>query len=112
MAEWWQDANRNERCQFIASLKLAGAIEPQRDTLGDRAVDAILSALYAAPSRLTIAPLQDLFGWKERVNTPGTVDAINWKWRLPFALDRLPDNSELSARIAALHAIASRTRRI
>jgi 4-alpha-glucanotransferase len=112
MAEWWRDASMDERQKFVTSLKLASAIDPRRDTLGDRGVDAILGSLYAAPSRLTIAPIQDLFEWKERVNKPGTIDATNWKWRLPFPLDRLPDNSDLSARIAALRAIASRTRRI
>ncbi len=112
MAEWWRESSADERCQFVVSLKLAGAIDPRRDTLDDRAVDAILGSLYAAPSRLTIAPVQDLFGWDARINTPGSVDAANWKWRLPFALDRSHEKSDLAPRIAALRAIASRTRRI
>ena len=112
MTEWWREANADERCKFAASLNLAGAIDPRRDILDDRAIDAILGSLYAAPSRLTIAPVQDLFGWDARINTPGIVDAVNWKWRLPFALDRFRDNSDLARRVAALRAIASRTHRI
>jgi 4-alpha-glucanotransferase len=111
MAEWWREASADERRQFVVSLKLEGAIDPARKSLDDRAIDAILGALYAAPSRLTIAPVQDLFGWDTRINVPGTVGALNWKWRLPFALDRTQDRSDLRLRIAALRAIASRTRR-
>jgi 4-alpha-glucanotransferase len=112
MAEWWREASADERRQFVVSLKLAGAIDPRRNMLDDRATDAILGSLYASPSRLAIAPVQDLFGWDARINTPGIVDAINWKWRLPFALDRSHDKSNLAPRIAALRMIALRTRRI
>ncbi len=111
MAEWWREAGADERIQFVTSLKLEGALDARRKTLDHRAIDAILGALYAAPSRLTIAPIQDLFGWEERINTPGTVDASNWKWRLPFALDRLRKNLAVVQRCAALRAIASRTHR-
>ncbi len=112
MAQWWREASADERRQFTSSLKLADAIDPRRNALDDRAIDAILGKLYAAPSRLTITPVQDLFGWDERINTPGTVDGLNWKWRLPFALDRPHDESGLAPRIAALSAIATRTRRL
>jgi 4-alpha-glucanotransferase len=112
MAEWWRAAGADECRQFVVSLKLAGGVDPRLKTLDDRAIDAILGALYAAPSRLTIAPVQDLFGWNARINTPGTVNAANWKWRLPFALDRSHDKSDLAPRIAALRAIATRTRRL
>ena len=111
MVEWWRDASAVERRQFVASLALNGAIDPQRNELDSRAVDAILASLYAAPSRIAIAPVQDLFGWDARINTPGTVNETNWKWRLPFALDRFGDNSALVQRAAALRAIASRTGR-
>ena len=110
-AEWWRDASADERIQFVTSLRLEGTLDPRRKTLDHRAIDAILESLYAAPSCLTIAPMQDLFGWEERINTPGTTDASNWKWRLPFALDRLQENSAILQRCAALRAIASRTRR-
>jgi 4-alpha-glucanotransferase len=112
MTEWWREASADERCQFVVSLKLTGAIDPRRAVLDHRALDAILGSLYAAPSCLAIAPMQDLLGWETRINTPGTVNAINWKWRLPFALDRSHEVAGLAPRIAALRAIASRTGRI
>ena len=44
---------------------------------------AVLRALLSAGSCLTLIPLQDVFGWAERINTPAVVDEINWTWRLP-----------------------------
>ena len=111
MSEWWRDASAEERQQFVTSLALEGTLDRRRKTLDHRGIDAILGSLYAAPSRLTIAPIQDLFGWEERMNTPGTVDDSNWKWRLPFALDRLQESSAVLQRCGALRAIASRCRR-
>jgi 4-alpha-glucanotransferase len=111
MAEWWSGASVAERNQFVSSLGLDGAIDVRRDALGE-ATGAIIAALYGAPSRIVIAPVQDLFGWDARVNVPGTVSATNWKWRLPFTLDGPQKDPKLTAQINALLAIASRTRRI
>jgi 4-alpha-glucanotransferase len=111
MVEWWREARADERSQFVESLGLEAAIDPLRNDLDDGAIDAIISTLYTAPSRIAIAPVQDLFGWDARINTPGTVNEANWKWRLPFNLDRLPADSEVVRRSATLRRIASRTRR-
>ena len=46
-----------------------------------------LQSLLSAGSRLTLIPLQDVFGWTERINTPAVVDEINWTWRLPWPVD-------------------------
>ena len=32
-------------------------------------------------------PMQDLFGWRDRINTPATVGPHNWTWRLPWPID-------------------------
>lgn len=48
---------------------------------------ATLRSLLSAGSRLTLIPLQDVFGWSERINTPAVVDDINWTWRLPWPVD-------------------------
>ncbi len=39
---------------------------------------------WASPSRLSIAPLQDVLGLggDARVNTPGTMGPMNWSWRV------------------------------
>jgi 4-alpha-glucanotransferase len=111
MAEWWRAAAKDERLQFVKSLGGNG-INVKRDDLDERAIDAIIGSLYSAPSRIAITPVQDLFGWNARINTPGTVNDANWKWRLPFSLDRFAHDSKIARRAAALRAIAARSGRI
>ena len=53
-------------------------------------------------SRLTIFPMQDLFGWRARINTPAQVDDENWTWRLPWPVDRLGEVSEARTRAAII----------
>ncbi len=106
MAEWWRAACSDERKQFVTAFALGGDVDVKRDALDDRAVEAIIGALYTAPSQIAIAPLQDLFGWDSRINIPGTMNDANWKWRLPFALEDGQKSTKLRSRIEALHAIA------
>jgi 4-alpha-glucanotransferase len=52
-----------------------------------------LQALLLSGSRLTLIPLQDVFGWRERINTPAVVDEINWTWRLPWPVNTWLDDA-------------------
>ena len=61
------------------------AAMPEASTAAAR--DAIVRSLLAAGSFLTLLPLQDVFGWTDRINTPAVVDDINWTWRLPWPVD-------------------------
>lgn len=69
---------------------LAGTDEGRTDE--QRA--AILQALLSSGSCLTLIPLQDVFGWTERINTPAVVDEINWTWRLPWPVDTWLDGPQ------------------
>ena len=40
--------------------------------------DAILEALFASGSALLLLLVQDVFGWRERVNEPAHVNDDNW----------------------------------
>ncbi len=62
------------------------AATPEGATEEQRA--AIVQSLLSAGSCLTLIPLQDVFGWTDRINTPAVVDEINWTWRLPWPVDR------------------------
>jgi 4-alpha-glucanotransferase len=39
-------------------------------------------------------PVQDIFGWRDRVNLPASMDDKNWTYRLPWPSDRLDDQRE------------------
>jgi len=69
--------------------------------------DVLLELLFASGSKLLILPMQDIFGWTDRVNVPARVDGENWTYRLPWAVDRLADEPDASERAATLRQWAA-----
>ena len=64
--------------------------------------EALLEALFASGSDLLILPIQDVFGWRDRINQPATVGDDNWTWRLPWPVERMwtePEAIEVAARL-------------
>jgi 4-alpha-glucanotransferase len=103
MVVWWEEASREERGAVLA-------IPSVRDRLTDEdrawveapglphAIhEALLETLYASGSNTLILPIQDIFGWRGRINQPATVSDANWTWRLPWPLDRLSTEPEAMA---------------
>ena len=108
VAEWWDAADPGERglaCE-IPAFQTAGCLPDE--PFSPRVRDAVLSALYSSGSDLLILPVQDVFGWRERVNTPALVSASNWTWRLPFPVDALGDRPEARERAAFLGRLSER----
>jgi 4-alpha-glucanotransferase len=56
-------------------------------------------------------PLQDVFGWRERVNTP-IVSDDNWTWRLPYAVESLIADPEAIERARFVHGLAGASGRL
>jgi 4-alpha-glucanotransferase len=59
--------------------------------------DAMLAALFASGSNLLILPVQDVFGWSDRINQPATVSEANWTWRLKWPVEELASQPEAQA---------------
>jgi 4-alpha-glucanotransferase len=81
------------------------------DGLTDEQRAVTLQSLLSAGSRLTLIPLQDVFGWTERINTPAVVDEINWTWRLPWPVDTWLDDArtvDAADRLRAWTRVANR----
>jgi 4-alpha-glucanotransferase len=74
--------------------------------------ETLLQALYASGADLVIVPVQDVFGWRERINQPATVGSENWTWRLPWPSDRLTTEPDAIAGADRLKQWAERHRRI
>jgi 4-alpha-glucanotransferase len=100
MIVWWETAPEDERRKVNAiptvqrisgGSSLLGANEPQV-----RAV--LLETLYASASELLLLPLQDVFGWRDRINEPATVTEANWTFRLPWPSDHLESVPEARER--------------
>jgi 4-alpha-glucanotransferase len=84
LAEWWEELTESERLEL---MRLAGGSgEATKSALPRRAV---LDRLYRSKSRYVIPPIQDLFGWRERINLPGVIGEDNWTFRLPLSVDKL-----------------------
>ena len=111
LAEWWEAAPADERAQMLSLLALAPASPGDPEIAFDAVRDAMLAALYAAPSRIVMIPIQDLFGWRERINFPGTVGPANWSWRLPLAIEDIVHDPVLAARLTQLREMAMRAGR-
>jgi 4-alpha-glucanotransferase len=111
-AEWWDAAPFDERrrvCE-IPALRNAGC--SPAEPFSPKVRDALLDALYSSGSDLLILPVQDIFGWSDRVNTPAVVSDANWTWRLPFPVDAIDDLPEAQERAVFLRRLATTHGRI
>jgi len=80
--------------------------------LSEEHIKLIIENLFKSNSLLAILPLQDFMALLQkfipqnpdvdRINTPGTVGAENWSWRMPCLLEELLDETELNKRIEGL----------
>jgi 4-alpha-glucanotransferase len=89
MAEWWDTADDDERRALVElpSLKADG-VQPEQP-FSDRVRDTLLETLMGSGSGLLVLPVQDIFGWRDRINVPAVVSDRNWSWRLPTPVEDL-----------------------
>jgi 4-alpha-glucanotransferase len=106
LVEWLEvlSAQDRERLLAMPSVRAHLSAPPERDASADDAVlVALLRALLNATSALAIIAVQDVFGWRDRINTPAVVDDENWTWRLPWRVDELSDHPIAAVRARQLH---------
>ena len=107
LAGWWTEASREER-QAIAQL--AGLATPEQPWSAD-VHERLLSCLYRAGSSELFLPLQDVFGWSDRINVPATVGDHNWTWRMPWPVDEINEQKEGARQGSLCRALGSRSSR-
>src|SRR5687768_6235902 len=93
LAVWWESLTPVER-------KRLGSDVPHYDA---SVRDRILELLYNAGSNLVLVPIQDAFGWRDRINLPATISDENWTYVLPWPSDTAavqPDAVECANRLA------------
>jgi 4-alpha-glucanotransferase len=115
MAIWWENALPDERAAVLEIPSIAERLtDSERSLLLERADlsrplrDALLESLFASGSNLLILPVQDVFGWRDRINRPATVGDDNWTWRMPWMVDRLSTEPQASAVANQLRAWSER----
>jgi 4-alpha-glucanotransferase len=113
LCTWWSTTSDEERVAFMQVVEAVPGADPSSPppAWSDALRDRFLRAAYVAGSTDLFMPFQDLFGWADRINVPGTVGPHNWTWCLPWPVDRLRDLPEARERVAFLRRLAMETRR-
>jgi 4-alpha-glucanotransferase len=96
MVVWWESAPRAEResvldirCIHSRLSEEDRALALARESMTRDVHEALIDVLLASASDVVILPVQDVFGWRDRINQPATVSNDNWTWRLPWPSDRM-----------------------
>jgi 4-alpha-glucanotransferase len=101
MRIWWEHAPEDER-RKVATLptiqRLAKGADIVHADYPSVVRDVLLEALFASGSDLLLLPVQDAFGWRDRINEPATIADHNWTFRLPWPVDRLHEIPEARER--------------
>jgi 4-alpha-glucanotransferase len=113
LASWWERASEDERRKVSA----IGTVQRLTNGAGivhaslDQVRDVLLESLYASGSDLLLLPIQDVFGWRDRINEPGTVSDANWTFKLPWPIDRAGETPDARERQDTLRRLATRYQR-
>lgn len=107
LAAWCDGLTGDDRFTLCRWLDLDSALSTQPSALAL----ALLRRLYEAASVLTIIPIQDLFGWRERINTPATIERHNWAYRLPVQTDELDQLPGIWERMELIRDLVDRNGR-
>jgi len=111
LAAWWQTLDTDDRAAVCRSSGCEVSPHADPQAVWPRVHRALLERLYDAASVLTILPIQDLFGWHDRINTPATIGEANWTYRLPATAEGLSRDPDIAARMHEIREWTERTGR-
>ena len=100
----------DERRAVAALASVSGTCDPDAP-FSAATRDAILRLLYASGSDIVLLPINDIFGWRDRINTPAVISDHNWTWRLPWPVEDLQVESHGQERAAFTRSLAERSGR-
>jgi 4-alpha-glucanotransferase len=99
IVSWWGELSDWDR----GVLGHRAGVDPSMD---ERARTlALLKDLYGAGSNLALVLAQELLGLPDRINTPATVGAYNWSWRLPRPIEDLEGDAAVNSRLEAVRSL-------
>ena len=111
IAIWWDaapEADRRKVSELPSVQRLTGGADLTHRAFDATVRDILLEVLFASPSDLLSLPVQDAFGWRDRINEPATVSDRNWTYKLPWPVDRMDDHPEALERKEKLRDWAGR----
>ncbi len=115
VAVWWDGLDAGERADVLATPGVAERVSTLDDPGGRFSPalrDLLLDVLFKSGSDILLLPIQDVFGWRDRINVPARIDDHNWTWRMKWPVDALGSEPEARERAAALRRMSSDSGRI
>lgn len=107
LRQWWYEEQNKKALAQGLDLEALPYGDPTEE-----AIESFLSALFQSSSAICMLQLQDFFALDksicdsdihyERINIPGTVQDINWSYRMTTTLEDLLQSKKLNERIQAL----------
>lgn len=73
--------------------------------------EAFTRTVMQSPSWLVVFQITDVFGMTARFNTPGSVAATNWSYRLPYTVKQLDEDPVLLEQTRMFSRLARETGR-
>jgi 4-alpha-glucanotransferase len=111
LREWWETTSDAERLAVASAYSALAGLRPPPAAFTGEVHEALLETAEMATSALCVVPWQDVFGLKERINLPGTVQDANWSYRIAHPVEELlahPDSGTAAARLRRLTERAGR----
>ena len=111
LAAWWEATAEDDRRAILAIpsvRRITGDADVTQHPFEPSVRDVLLEALCASASIVVILPVQDVFGWRDRINQPATVNDANWTFRLPWPSDAFDEQPAARERQKTLCAWAER----
>jgi 4-alpha-glucanotransferase len=110
---WWEESAAESEA-YYRSLGLPG---PCPSKMTRELLEKTIGHLMGTDSLICVFQLQDVLDldrtrWsadpsEDRINVPGTINAWNWTWRMPYGLEELLSNADLTRTMASLSAARS-----
>jgi 4-alpha-glucanotransferase len=115
VAAWWDGLDASERDAVLATPGVAGrasTLDAADGAFSPSLRDLLLDVLFTSGSDILLLPIQDVFGWRDRINVPAVIDDRNWTWRLKWPVDALGSVPEACERAAALKRMSADSNRL
>lgn len=111
LAEWWESETDAARLSISKVYPEFKELQPPQKSFTPRIHEALIAAALNASSDLCVLPWQDVFGTRDRINLPGSMQDANWSYRIEPTVEELTsrqDTRERAEWLAKLTAASNR----
>ncbi|MFL5320568.1 MAG: 4-alpha-glucanotransferase [Myxococcaceae bacterium] len=111
LAEWWEAEKDETRLGVAKVYPELKELNPPQKSFTPRIHEALISAALNSASELCVLPWQDVFGSRERVNLPGSMQDANWAYRIDMPVEELLQRKDTKERAEWLGRLTAQSSR-